>query len=55
MRATPGVNAPNDGAGPSVNESVAGTVPLTGALDVRQFRGEQLHGPVGHLLRDRVL
>src|SRR5690349_8887152 len=29
VRSTPGVNAPNDAAGPRVSESVAGTVPPT--------------------------
>src|SRR5689334_19402175 len=36
---TPGVNAPNDAAGPSASESVAGTVPPTGAAATSAFAG----------------
>jgi hypothetical protein len=33
--ATPGVNAPNAAAGPSVSDSVAGTVPPTSPVGAR--------------------
>ena len=59
--ATPGVNGPNVAAGPSVSDSVAGTVPPTAAGHAgavrgrRRTAGRRRVGPRTREVRDRVL
>ena len=59
--ARPGVNAPNDAAGPSVSDSVAGTVPPTVPGTLVPYvagggtAGRRRVGPRAREVRDRVL